>query len=191
MIHRRCDGDRRLGSKAERRQKIRGTARRQPGHDLRRRRRDQNQVRPARQLYVPHRGLCFLVPQVVSHRQPGDGLQRGLGNKLAGAAGEHDLDLDAATLESANECRCLVGSDAARHTENDPGNSHKRRPGFGSGSLARLSVSTPANRCLAPHFVACVTSRPGPGWGKRGSRGQGCPWQPTKTRNHQRHTHSH
>ncbi len=121
VVHRRRQGDRRRRGEAGRGQQIVGEPGRETREEVGARRRDQEEIRPPRELDVAHRGLGGGVEQVVAHRAAGERLEGQRPDELHRRGGRDDLDLRAALAESADELRGFVRRDAPRHAEQQVG----------------------------------------------------------------------
>src|SRR5262245_38438770 len=84
---------------------------------MRRGRRNDDDVGPARELDVTHGGFCRLVPEVVAYTLAGYGLERQGADELSRAARHDYLDFAASLDEAPNELGRLVRRDSARHAD--------------------------------------------------------------------------
>ena len=118
-IHRRRHEDRSVGGQHQRGQQIVGKAMRDLGQRIGSGRRDDDGVRPARQLDVAHRRFSGLIPQRRTHRLAGQRLEGLCTDEAQRGFGHHHLHVAALLDEAARQFGGLVGSDAARQRQQD------------------------------------------------------------------------
>ena len=93
-------------------QQVIGATGGQPGEQVRRGGRDQQQVGPAGQFYVAHALLGLGVQQVGVHGVPGKGLQGERGDEFLGSPGHDDAHRRAQLLQLPHQLGGFVGGDA-------------------------------------------------------------------------------
>ena len=116
-IHCRRNRDWRFGCETQSREQIVGLAGGQASQEIGTGRGDEHQLRPTRELNVPHGGFGGRIPQVRAHRPPGHCLKRRGGHKLARSRGHYHLNFRPLLAQPAHEIRALVGGDSAGHSE--------------------------------------------------------------------------
>jgi hypothetical protein len=119
LVHRRGQGNRRIGGQHQGGQQVVGDALGQARDQVGGGRGDEDQVGPARQLDMAHGGFGGRVEQVEVHRMAGEGLQGQRGDEFAPALGHHHAHFGALILESAHQFGALVGGDAATDADDD------------------------------------------------------------------------
>ena len=82
-------------------------------------RRNDDLIRPARELDVSHRCLGGFIPQVGAHGLARHRLERERSDELLRTARHHDLHIRATLDEASYEIRALVSRDAAGDAEED------------------------------------------------------------------------
>ncbi len=117
LIHRRGNGNRRIGSQDQCGQQIVTTALGQAGHHVGGCRSNKHQVGPARQFNVAHRGLGGGVQQVAVYGVPGQRLQGQRGNELAGRVGHDNTYLGAGVAQASDQLCTFIGSYATTDTK--------------------------------------------------------------------------
>ncbi len=118
-VHRRRDGERRLGGQAEGAQQIVGAALGQARERVRAGRSDQHPGGPACEFDVAHRGFGRLVPERAAHRVARQRLEGGRTDEVQGRRGHHHPHLGAGVLQPAHQLGRLVGRDAAGDAQQD------------------------------------------------------------------------
>ncbi len=119
-VHCRRHGDRGFGSQTQGSEQVVGLTRGQASQKPCARGRDQDQLRPARELDVSHRRLGGRVPQIGPHRPPGHGLKRQGGHELPCGRGHDHLNLRTPVAQPAHEVRALIGGYATGDAEKNP-----------------------------------------------------------------------
>ena len=103
LVHRRRQHDRRRRGEANCREQVAAETGRQRAQEVRRGGSDDDDIGPARELDVAHRGFRGRIPEVVAHTPPGHGLERQRADELARATRHDDLHFAATIDEAANE----------------------------------------------------------------------------------------
>ena len=134
LVHRGRDRERRRAREADGGQEIVREAVGEPGDEVGRCRRDDDALRPARELDVAHRGFRALVPQRRAHRVAGERLQRGRADEVQCRIGHDHAHFGACVLQAARELGGLVRRDAAADAEQ---HAQARRGGGPSSGAAR------------------------------------------------------
>ncbi len=120
-VHRRRDEERAIARERQRRQQIVGMAVRDLGQKIRGRRRNDDRVGAARKIDVPHAVVGARGPEIGQHGIARQRLQRDRRDEAAGPRRHHDVHGDVRLDEQARELGRLVRGDAARQSEDDPG----------------------------------------------------------------------
>ena len=92
---------------------------RQSRHEFCCRRRNENFIRPARELNVSHRRFGSVVPQIRAYRLARNSLKSQRRDELLRTARHYDLYFGAALDQAPDQIRTLVRGDPTGHTEND------------------------------------------------------------------------
>ncbi|CEI75692.1 Uncharacterized protein PAE221_01272 [Pseudomonas aeruginosa] len=155
LVHRRCQGDLRVGGQHQGGQQVVGHALDQARHEVGGSRCDQHQIGPAGQFDVAHRGFRRRVQQIGMHRMAGQRLEGQGRDELAAALGHHHSDFSALVAQAADQFGALVGGNAAAHAEDDA---------FPIEPLHRLALIRKWMTCAsanAPPQVVCRAKRMG------------------------------
>ncbi|MNZ83420.1 hypothetical protein D3C78_1021470 [compost metagenome] len=119
LVHRRSEGDLRVGGQHQGGQQVVGHALGQARHDVGGGGGDQHQVGPAGQFDMPHGRFGGGIEEVQVYRMAGQRLEGQGGDEFTAALSHHDTHLGALVAQTANQLSALVGSDTATHTQDD------------------------------------------------------------------------
>jgi hypothetical protein len=118
-VHGRGDHQGAIACQAQGGEQIVALTLRQPGDHVGRCRRDHDEVRIARQVDVRHVVAHARIPQVGPHRVPTQRLEGHRRHEVRTAFGQHHMNTRPFLDQQTGQFRCLVGSHAARHPEDD------------------------------------------------------------------------
>ncbi len=119
VIHGRGDGHRGLRGQADSRQQVIRATVRQPGNKISRGGSDQQDIRPAGQLDMPHRSLGRGIEHIGVYRLTGEGLQGKRCNKCRGTRRHDHTDRGALFTQAPDQLGTLVGGYTASHAQQD------------------------------------------------------------------------
>ena len=118
-VHRRRNEHRCLGREVQRRQEIVGDAVGELADDVRRRRRDDQQIDARRERDVLDVGVRAGLELALQHPMPGDRLESELADEPAGRARHDGDDVVSLLLQAAHDFDRLVGADSAAHADSN------------------------------------------------------------------------
>ncbi|MNP12941.1 hypothetical protein D3C76_1051980 [compost metagenome] len=119
LVHRRSEGDLRVGGQHQGGQQVVGHALGQARHDVGGGGGDQHQVGPAGQFDMPHGRFGGGIEEVQVYRMAGQRLEGQRSDELTAALSHHDTHLGALIAQTANQLSALVGGDTTTHTQDD------------------------------------------------------------------------
>jgi hypothetical protein len=119
LIHRGCQGDRRIGGQYQSGQQVIGHTLGQARHQVGSGWRDQDQISPACQFDMAHGGFGGGVEQVEVYRMSGERLQGERGDEFTTALGHDHPHIGVLIFESANQLCTFIRSNTTADANND------------------------------------------------------------------------
>ena len=138
-VHRRSQQHRLREGEVQRRKQIVGQAVGRLGHEMGRRRCDDQQIAAFRQLDVSAERILGVGEHVLRNRTPGQRGKRRRADELLRRRGHDDGDFGPFLNEATDQHRRFVGGDASGHTDDDFPALHKRNLQIAQVELHRLA----------------------------------------------------